>query len=104
MSNKLYRQGDVLLVPVASLPEGLHKTKTVTAAFGEVTGHHHTIFEGAVGFATDKVSETCKFIQVVEDVATLKHQEHDPINLPQGNYEVFIQTEYTPEAIRNVAD
>ena len=47
MNNKknIFRQGDVLLVPVKEIPSGLVQTKKVTLALGEVTGHHHTVFE-----------------------------------------------------------
>jgi hypothetical protein len=32
------------------------------------------------------------------------HQEHATIELPAGNYRAIRQREYSPEAIRNVAD
>jgi hypothetical protein len=38
------------------------------------------------------------------DGACLRHEEHTAVVLPPGIYEVVIQREYTPEAIRNVAD
>jgi hypothetical protein len=41
------RQGDILLVHVATLPVGLERKPTkngkVTVGYGEVTGHTHTI-------------------------------------------------------------
>jgi len=40
----------------------------------------------------------------VTEPKTLEHDEHDPIPLPRGNPEVIRQREYSPEAIRNVAD
>ncbi len=36
--------------------------------------------------------------------ATFVHEEHGPVTLPPGDYKVVIQREYSPEAIRNVAD
>jgi hypothetical protein len=96
------RQGDVLLVKVASVPAGLKRTKKVTLAYGEATGHHHSIFGGAVGFADDEEG-LAQYIEV-KDKATLVHQEHDPITIDEGIYKSVIQVEYTPEAIRNVAD
>ena len=34
----------------------------------------------------------------------VKHEEHARVTLPIGTYRVARQREYTPEAIRNVAD
>ena len=36
--------------------------------------------------------------------ATVTHDEHSLIDLPAGNYRITRQREYSPEAIRNVAD
>ncbi len=40
----------------------------------------------------------------IEGGATFVHEEHGPVTLPPGDYEVTIQREYSPEEIRNVAD
>jgi len=99
-----YRQGDVLIVPVNEIPEGLHQTKKVTLAYGEVTGHHHSIVDGgAVGYAQDSTG-LAEYIDVTNEFADLTHQEHDTISLPAGKYRNVIQTEYTPQELRNVAD
>lgn len=103
MNKNTYRQGDVLLIPVNEIPNNLVKTKKVTLALGEVTGHHHTIFDGAVGFADDEQA-LAQFIEVTGKGADLTHQEHETISIPAGKYRSVIQSEYTPEAIRNVAD
>lgn len=107
---KMYRQGDVLIIPVATIPKG---TKTVrrenglvVLAHGEVTGHHHAIHDDAVTLVTtEQANELRMWLTVTapEPVA-LTHQEHDTILLPPGQYEVRRQREYTPEAIRNVQD
>jgi hypothetical protein len=101
--NKIYRQGDVLIIPVDTIPTGLTRTKKVTLALGEVTGHHHSILEGAIGFA-DNETELTEYFSVESESANLTHQEHDTISLPQGNYRKVIQVEYTPAELRNVAD
>jgi hypothetical protein len=98
------RQGDVLMIKTnKAIPATLVKTKTCTAALGEVTGHHHTVMEGAVGFGETEVS-MAEMIQVQEDLAKLVHQEHDAIPLEKGNHEVIRPFEYTPEKIQRVAD
>jgi hypothetical protein len=98
-----YRQGDVLILPVGSIPSNLVKTKKVTLALGEVTGHHHTINEGAVGFA-DEEESLVSFFSVTDEVALLHHQEHDTIEIPKGTYKKVIQSDYTPERIVPVRD
>ena len=99
----VYRQGDVLIIPVSKIPSDMKRTKRVTLALGEVTGHHHSIAYGAIGYADDENS-LAEYVEVDSDSADLTHQEHDTISLPKGKYRKIIQVEYTPEAIRNVAD
>lgn len=104
MKAKHYRQGDVLIVRVNKLPNNIHaqtKNKGILA-FGEVTGHSHRV-TGATTFVTDKNGEAAEFIRVSRK-ATVKHEEHSPVSLPKGDYKVIIQTEFSPEGIRNVAD
>jgi uncharacterized cupin superfamily protein len=101
--SSIIRQGDVLMIPIKSIPKGKSQTKNVTLALGEVTGHHHTIFENAVGFA-DNVDMLCEYVQVKSGGADLTHQEHETITIQEGNYQVIRQTEYTPQELRNVRD
>lgn len=103
MNNKHYRQGDVLVIPVNSIPKKLKRTNKVTLALGEVTGHHHTITSGAVGYG-DNIDSLVDYFEVTAEEAILTHQEHDPISLPKGKYRKIIQVEYSPGAIRNVTD
>jgi hypothetical protein len=105
MKNKknIFRQGDVLLVPVKEIPSGLVQTKKVTLALGEVTGHHHTIFEGAIGYA-ESPDALVSFLEVTDNTADLTHQEHSTISIPSGKYKNVIQVEYTPESIQKVRD
>jgi hypothetical protein len=102
---KLYRQGDVLLIPTQSIPDSLKRTKRVTLALGEVTGHHHSILDGnAVGYADDENS-LAKYVEVNDsNGAALTHQEHDTIVLPEGSYRVIGQVEYTPQGPSRVND
>lgn len=104
MKNKThYRQGDVLIVPVSEIPAGLTRTKRVTLALGEVTGHHHTISEAeATGYGTAEDALATYFESSV--TMTLTHQEHNPVVIPPGKYQAIRQVEYTPEEIKNVAD
>lgn len=107
-TKKIYRQGDVLLIPISELPSGLVKTKKVTLALGEVTGHHHTIFSGATGYASvgeDPNVALAEYLTIDSPTgADLVHQEHSTITIPTGTYKSVIQVEYSPEEIRKVAD
>lgn len=110
-NNKLpfFRQGDVGITQIAALPsQALPITNIgrIVLAHGEVTGHAHAIAEPeAREFAfADAGGIVRRFLQVFDRGATVRHEEHAPIPLPPGFYEIIQQREYTPEAIRNVAD
>lgn len=103
----MYRQGDVLIIPVRSIPKKLEPVERengrIVLAHGEVTGHAHAIKnEGAALFRDPKLMAV--FMTVNGDAVMLEHDEHDTIVIPPGNYQVVRQREYSPEAIRNVAD
>ena len=102
-NTRIFRQGDVIVIPCKSIPSGLKQTKRVTLALGEVTGHHHTIHEGATGYASD-VDALVEYIEVTGAPADLTHQEHSTIPIPAGTYQVVKQVEYTPAELRNVRD
>ncbi len=110
MKTVIYRQGDVLLRRVASIPKAAKSAAKqdqsgnlrIVLAYGEVTGHAHAIhdLESVDVFVN---AEGTMYLQVKEE-AKLQHEEHGTVLLPPGNYERTIQREYSPEAIRNVAD
>lgn len=103
-NSNIYRQGDVLIIPVAEIPAGLKQTKRVTLALGEVTGHHHSITDDhCTGFA-ETIESLAEYLLVETQPAELTHQEHSTITIAPGKYQVVRQVEYTPEALKNVAD
>lgn len=94
------RQGDVLLLPIATHTAGT-KLSHLTLAEGEVTGHRHRISDGeAELYERDGVL----YLRVLSATATLTHEEHQAIAIPQGNWMIRIQREYEPEGWRYVAD
>lgn len=98
----LWRQGDVFVIAIPALPEQGCEERRPVLAEGEVTGHAHRLADPASGrvFASgDRL-----FLQVLADAATIIHEEHGPITVPRGGYEVRIQREYTPQEIRRVVD
>lgn len=107
----IFRQGDVLLMQVEAVPAGAKDVTPddrIVLAFGEVTGHAHACYEprtkdrpAGKALLWDAGAE--RFLQVIQTTA-LKHEEHTAITLTPGVYRVVQQREYSPEAIRNVAD
>ena len=100
------QQGDVLIVE-SKVPMG---AKSVPArggrlilAEGELTGHAHAI-------------EDCPEVELFEhdgvlylsakEEATVTHEEHGPVKIPAGEYEIGIVQEYDydSEERKNVAD
>lgn len=102
----IYRQGDVLLKKVESVPADAKemdwtKEGRVVLAYGEVTGHAHAI---NLNYATMLKTEAGQRFLNIKKGAKLTHEEHATITPEVGSYEVIQQREYTPQAIRNVAD
>lgn len=113
MKQQLVRQGDVLVRPTKNTPSAQATRITdqgrVILAYGEVTGHCHEV--APVVDNADPVPAMELFeepdgsrILVVRRDALLQHDEHGRIPLVPGHYDVIRQREYSPEAIRNVAD
>jgi hypothetical protein len=97
-----FRQGDVLIERVAAVPAGSKKQKgRVILAHGEATGHAHEVDQAvAEAWKGDNGDLTVK----VKKKSAVTHQEHAPIPVRRGAYRITRQREYSPEAIRNVAD
>jgi hypothetical protein len=98
----MWRHGDVFIAPVDAIPGNAVKKVHCVLAEGEATGHSHRIAE--VGAAELVEHEGKLYLRVHAEQATVIHQEHRAITLPRGNYRVWQQREYTPEAIRTVVD
>lgn len=117
---KQYRQGDVLIECITEIPKQIkpQRLKRVVLAHGEVTGHAHELRSAKSGrisaaVATDQFRlagdmDDLRGLQsmalAVDSPDEIVHQEHAPISLKKGVHRVTRQREYSPEAIRNVAD
>lgn len=86
------RQGDILIVKIKSLPNGLRIKEDGIILRGETTGHAHKISNGLV--YTSPYGEV--YIQA-EEGAELSHEEHKTIYLEKENYKVIRQREYVSE-------
>ncbi len=70
-------------------------------ARGEKTGHTHTVDANAV----DLFELATGRVVVVNQPVFVYHQEHDPLELPPGEYDIITQRQYTAqEAPRRVYD
>lgn len=106
----MYRQGDVLIVPVKSgLTDNLteqsraQEGNRVVLAHGEVTGHAHAIHEKGVRFFMEDGSGN-GLLSVPNGGANVVHEEHSTITLSPGLYRVIRQREFDAGEIRRVAD
>jgi len=99
-----FRQGDVFIVRIRAIPKKAEAVPRqdgrIVLAYGEATGHAHAVLDEDVRLLAmgDR-----RFLEVASP-ATVRHEEHAPVALPAGRYEVVRQREYAPEEIRNVAD
>lgn len=106
----IYRQGDVL---IRRIDDGEPPTEAtlvkpdagrVILAYGEVTGHAHAIKAGPSVQLLALPGQDDRWLRIGGDGAELRHEEHATIALPPGLYRLRVQREYSPEAIRRVAD
>jgi len=104
VKNRMYRQGDVLIVEVAKIPTRtkLDKRARVLVAEGEATGHAHVLVPAED--ATVLADADIEFIRIMGANGLLTHDEHTAIELPPADYRVVRQREYAPEENRLVAD
>lgn len=110
----IYRQGDVLLQRVDSIPAGA-KPKArdngrIILAYGEVTGHAHQLLDRETGLppaADDAVMLTLgeleTYVRLVKPMV-IGHEEHATLYPEVGTYLVHHQREYTPWGERRVLD
>lgn len=95
-----YRQGDVLVVAVDTVPLSARPVARqggrLVLAEGEATGHAHAIASPDAVLLSDEETDR-RFLRLAAD-AVLGHEEHAPILLPAGSYEVRRQREYVPPA------
>lgn len=106
MKKTQFRQGDVLVTRLSRRPAGEQKPIArekgrIVLAHGEATGHAHAI--KAPNASLFEVAGRV-FLSIGGDTVALEHEEHATVEIDEGTYEVTRQREYSPAAIRNVAD
>ncbi|MCQ6554628.1 hypothetical protein NPS70_15680 [Streptomyces sp. C10-9-1] len=108
----MYRQGDVLIMPVAeeAVPERAREgggeardgRGRLVLALGEVTGHAHAV--PGPGRLVRQGGEFGPMLLHLPQGGRVVHEEHAAIPLPRGWFRVVRQREYVPGAVRIVAD
>ena len=90
----------------STIPKGTKKVKKVKGktilAYGEATGHHHSIAEKG---ATLWQLKGDLYLEVTEPV-TISHDEHKPLPIPEGVYKIgrVKEYDYVQEMERKVID
>ena len=97
-------QGDVIIIERKPKEAPKEQNKEGVLAYGEVTGHSHRITNGRFEMFGNAMAAT-QYLKALEPV-TISHEEHDPIYLPPGEYEIVKQREYNhlERAMRTVLD
>jgi hypothetical protein len=92
MNPTIYQQGDVVLIKIDEAPQGIVK-KTNVIQEGEHTGHAHRITRGnaAISIVSDKM-----YVKAGNGGATITHEEHLPVTIEEGDYEVRIVRQKDP--------
>ncbi|HEY3873038.1 MAG TPA: hypothetical protein VGM10_32070 [Actinocrinis sp.] len=114
----MYRQGDVLIVPVAGpvdeappavaaaiagiAPAQRDARGRMVLALGEVTGHAHAVV--GKGALYPSIAEFEPMHLHLPHGGRVVHEEHAAFTLPAGWYKVVRQREYEPGSLRMVAD
>ena len=111
INENLAFQGDIALLKVNALPEGVtrvtqalnsaereafgyHPEKGLVLAQGESRAHYHAFCDTDAVEMYAAANDNRLFVKVLTP-ATLFHDEHDPIQHPEGIYELLFQKEYT---------
>ncbi|MBI5847174.1 MAG: hypothetical protein HZB31_04370 [Nitrospirae bacterium] len=99
------QQGDVIIRSIKEIPayakRVVRQRRGFILAEGEATGHAHVIEEEIEMYEMNGIL----YLKADRPV-TVKHEEHKPVSLDKGVYEIGIVREYDPfeEEVRKVAD
>jgi hypothetical protein len=108
----VYRQGDVLIVPItqAAVPDEVRTAgpmkraprERIVLALGESTGHAHAVLAANddADFYPAPADSDPAFLFLPRG-GKVVHEEHATIPLPQGWFRIVRQREYEPRALRS---
>ncbi len=88
-TSKLIQQGDVLIFSIAAIPESAKPVAGRTLREGEHTGHAHVAVADVALFIQDGV-----LYMNAPSGTKIVHEEHNPVNVPPGNYRIGAVREF----------
>lgn len=95
---KPIRHGEIMLVPVETIPQGTVTEHTNFIIGHSETGHHH-VLESKVKFQVTEDEKNELYLRLFEP-AKLVHKKatdkHRTLTIPAGIYKRFMDTEYSP--------
>lgn len=98
-----YRHGEVLLIKIDKLPEGLTESKEKVFMVGS-HGNNHSFDNGT--FYKKQDGNTFGYLEAKN--TSLLHPEHSPkigdAKIEDGYYQLIKQVEYTPDGLVPVVD
>lgn len=105
-------QGDILIIPINSIPEHAKAAKPVNDEFivaHSETGHNHVIERKQADVFEDVKNKFVAYVQTHNLGADLFHKRdfhtHETINLaPNRTYEIRRQREHSPDGFRAATD
>lgn len=102
----MWRQGDILIQRVDTIPEGLVSQKRLVLASSDSTGHKHQIKESRSArlFADPERLSNDLYLEVTAEATELVHPEHGAIRLEKGRYRIWRQREFTEFGSRTILD
>lgn len=106
-SRPFWRQGDIYFVKLDGSRDLSHAkgVKDGVIARGETTGHAHRVSPTSIAAgALLCLMNEAMLLKAPEDGAVIVHDEHGPVNLPEGVYAVVHQREFDGLSWRQVWD
>ena len=104
MKTKVYRHGEIAIIPMKKLPVGIEVSSSKVFATGQ-HGHNHSIDNGKLYFKKDG---EYIFGYLVADNTSLLHEEHSPrpgdAKLPDGIYELRNSKEFINGEFKQIVD
>lgn len=102
---KIARQGDTLYIyhpELQSIAGNVipRVAGRIIVAAGEVTGHHHAISTADVTFIE---RDSIRWLVAPQEFV-VAHEEHKPLVLESGVWEIVYQYEYEPQELRRITD
>jgi len=105
---KIYRHGDVILLKIEALPDGLKKIEnngSFVLALGETTGHKHVLTAPKIDLEVYQDAQGRNYFKVNSD-ARLSHEEHGTLVITPDIYVQGQEREkdWFSGAVRKVVD